>query len=75
MAYLDSMHFSDKLSYRKHFIPNYGVKDINFASFKHLQQIFRKTDKTARGFSHRRKLARLADRRAREVDGVLTGRR
>jgi hypothetical protein len=38
MAYLDSTHFSDKLSYRKHFIPSYGAKDMNFAICAYLQQ-------------------------------------
>jgi hypothetical protein len=37
MAYSDSTHFSDKLPYRKHFIPSYGSKDMNFAKFASLQ--------------------------------------
>jgi hypothetical protein len=38
MAYLDSTHFSDKLLYKILFILSYGLKDTNFARFKHLQQ-------------------------------------
>jgi hypothetical protein len=52
MAYSNSMHFSDKLSYKTLFISNYGLEDMNLASFKHLQQFSKKTDKT-RDFSHR----------------------
>jgi hypothetical protein len=40
MANSDSVHFSDKLSYKKHFISIYGSKDINFASLTHLQEFF-----------------------------------
>jgi hypothetical protein len=36
------MHFSDKLSYKILFISSYGLKDTNFARFKHLQE-FQKT--------------------------------
>jgi hypothetical protein len=34
MPYSDSLHFSDKISYRKHFIPSYGLKDMNITIFK-----------------------------------------
>jgi hypothetical protein len=42
MAYLDSTHFSDKFSYKILFIPSYGLEAINFASFKHFEQISEK---------------------------------
>jgi hypothetical protein len=42
MAYLDSKHFSDKISYKILFIPSYGLKDTNFAGCKYLQE-FQKT--------------------------------
>jgi hypothetical protein len=51
MAYSDSMHFSDKLSYKILFILNYRLKDMILASFKHLHQFFRKTAKR-QDFSH-----------------------
>jgi hypothetical protein len=38
MPYSDSTHFFDKLSYKKHFIPSYGLEDISFASFKRFLQ-------------------------------------
>ena len=31
-AYLDSSRRSEQLSYRKHFHPSYGLKDMNFQS-------------------------------------------
>jgi hypothetical protein len=36
------MHFSDKLSYKILFILSYGLKDMNFARRKYLQE-FQKT--------------------------------
>jgi hypothetical protein len=53
MVYSNSMHFSDKLSYKILFITSYGLKDINFASFKHLQQFSEKQIKRW-DFSHRK---------------------
>jgi hypothetical protein len=38
MAYSDSMHFSDKLSYKILFILSYGLEDTNLARFKDLQE-------------------------------------
>jgi hypothetical protein len=38
MAYSDSTHFSDKLSYKILFISSYGSKDMNYARFKYLQE-------------------------------------
>jgi hypothetical protein len=45
MAYSNSMHFSDKLSYKILFISSYGLKDMNFARFRHLQQFLAKQRK------------------------------
>jgi hypothetical protein len=42
MTYLDSTHFSDKNLYKILFILNYGLEDMNYASFKHLQQFSEK---------------------------------
>jgi hypothetical protein len=42
MTYSDSTHFSDKFSYKILFISSYGLKDMNLASFKHLQQFSEK---------------------------------
>jgi hypothetical protein len=42
MAYSDSSHFSDKISYKILFISSYGLKDMNFARCKYLQE-FQKT--------------------------------
>jgi hypothetical protein len=38
MAYLDSTHFFDKFSYKILYIPSYGLKYMNFARYKHLQE-------------------------------------
>jgi hypothetical protein len=38
MAYSDSMHFFDKLSYKILFILSYGLKDTNLTSLEHLQE-------------------------------------
>jgi hypothetical protein len=34
MAYSNSMHFSDKLSYKILFISSYGLKDVNLAKIR-----------------------------------------
>jgi hypothetical protein len=39
-TYSDSSHFSEQLSYIKHIIMNYGLKDINFTNLTHLQKFF-----------------------------------
>jgi hypothetical protein len=50
MSYSDSSHFSDKLSYKILFISSYGLKDMNFARFKHLQNFQgKKTEKLKLG--------------------------
>jgi hypothetical protein len=36
MAYSDSMHFSDKLSYKILFISSYGLEDMIYARFTHI---------------------------------------
>src|SRR3954463_8906645 len=33
IAYLDSLYFSDQLSYTNYFNPTYGLKDIEFPNF------------------------------------------
>jgi hypothetical protein len=38
MAYSDSSHFSDKISYKILFISSYGSKDINFARLEQILQ-------------------------------------
>jgi hypothetical protein len=48
MTYSDSTHFSDQLSYKIHFILSYGLKDMNYAKFKNLQE-FQKTEKAELG--------------------------
>jgi hypothetical protein len=50
MAYSNSMHFSDQLSYKILFISSYGLKDMNLASFAHLQE----TENSLRLFSPRK---------------------
>jgi hypothetical protein len=42
MAYLDSTHFSDKISYKILFIPSYGLKDMNLARITYLQEFSEK---------------------------------
>jgi hypothetical protein len=42
MVYSGSIHFSDKLSYKILFVSSYGLKDINYARCKYLQE-FQKT--------------------------------
>jgi hypothetical protein len=48
MAYSDSMHFSDKSSYKILLISSYGLKDINYARFKYLQEFLEKNSKPGR---------------------------
>jgi hypothetical protein len=49
MAYSDSMHFSDKFSYKILFISSYGLKDINLARFKYLQEFSEKKNRNWAG--------------------------
>jgi hypothetical protein len=42
MVYSNSMHFSDKLSYKILFISSYRLKDINLARLKYLQEFSEK---------------------------------
>jgi hypothetical protein len=42
MSYSSSSHFSDSKTYKTHFILSYGLKDINFASFKYFMQFLAK---------------------------------
>jgi hypothetical protein len=45
MAYSDSTHFSEQLSYKTLFIPTYGLKDMNLARYEHIGRNFRKTER------------------------------
>jgi hypothetical protein len=64
MAYLNSIHFSEKLSYKILFISSYGLKDMNFARCKYLQE-FQKTKIEAGTFSHPQRRRPAADPRDR----------
>jgi hypothetical protein len=44
MAYSDSLHFSDKISYKILFISDYGSKDMIYARFCIFARIFLKTE-------------------------------
>jgi hypothetical protein len=46
MAYSDSTHFSDKFSYKILCISSYGLKDMNLARFKYLQEFSEKKIET-----------------------------
>ena len=39
-AYPDSSRRSEQLSYRKHFHPSYGLKDMNFQSLFEFLELF-----------------------------------
>jgi hypothetical protein len=45
MANSDSMHFSDKISYKILFISNYSLEVMNLARLKHLQECLEKKQK------------------------------
>jgi hypothetical protein len=52
MAYSDSMHFSDKISYKTHFIPGYSLEDMNFVRSHTCRNFLeKKTEKDVRLFS------------------------
>jgi hypothetical protein len=70
MAYSNSMHFSDKLSYKILCVLSYRLKDTNFARYAYLQQFSEKL-KRVWDFSHQRKLAAQTDGWDRDA---LTGR-
>jgi hypothetical protein len=59
MSYSDSTHFSEQLSYKIHFIPSYGLKDIIYARLKHFLE-FSRNRKT---FLTQAELAGESDRR------------
>ena len=44
-AYSDSSRRSEQLSYRKHFHPSYGLKDMNFQSLFEFLDLFNLTEK------------------------------
>jgi predicted aminopeptidase len=50
MAYSDSSHFFDKISYKILFISTYRLKDMILTKFKHLQQFFRNNTEFAESF-------------------------
>jgi hypothetical protein len=41
MVYSDSMHLSDKFSYKILFISSYGLEDMNLARFAYLQEFWK----------------------------------
>jgi hypothetical protein len=45
MAYSESMHFSDKFSYKILIISSYGLEDINYTRFAYLQEFQKKEKK------------------------------
>jgi hypothetical protein len=45
MEYLDSTHFSDKISYKILFISSYGSKDMNLPRFAYLQDFSEKKNR------------------------------
>jgi hypothetical protein len=45
MSYVDSTHLSNKIPYETLFISNYGLKDMNYARFKDLQEFLEKLKK------------------------------
>jgi hypothetical protein len=51
MAYSDSSHFSDKISYKILFILGYGSKDMNLPRFKYLQKFSGKTEQLKLGWT------------------------
>ena len=44
-AYSDSSRRSEQLSYRKHFHPSYGLKDMNFQRLKPFLELFKLAEK------------------------------
>ena len=44
-AYSDSSRRSEQLSYRNHFHPSYGLKDMNFQSLFEFLELFKLTEK------------------------------
>jgi hypothetical protein len=63
MAYSDSMHFSDKFSYKILFILSYGLKDINLARFKYLQEFSEEKNRNWAG----------PDRKRRRIENCRVG--
>jgi hypothetical protein len=66
--------FFDKLSYKIHFIPSNGLKDMNFAR-SHTCRNFLKNRERCETFLTQRKIALETDERDSEADGKLTGQR
>jgi hypothetical protein len=72
MTNSDSMHFSDKLSYNTLFISNYGLEDMNFARYKHLQE-FSENRNFAGTFLTEEHIATGTDCGSRALMRLLTG--
>jgi hypothetical protein len=72
MAYSDSKHFSDKISYKILCISSYSLKDINFARFDKLQE-FSETETKLGLFAPKRIRPRSLAGGARGGWGALTG--
>jgi hypothetical protein len=70
MPYLDCAYFSDKLLYKILFVSSYGLKDINFASFKHFLEFYSKTEVLGASGTEAH-LARDTDARVRTADWML----
>jgi hypothetical protein len=66
IAYSDSTYFSEQLSYKILHISSYELKDMNLASFTHLQQFSAKWRKP-KTFLTGTDLDGEADERAREL--------
>jgi hypothetical protein len=51
MSFSDSTHFSDQKPYKILVITSYSLKDMNYASFEHLQEFYLKTENSWNFFS------------------------
>jgi hypothetical protein len=60
----NSMHFSDPITYKTHFIPTYGLKDMNLARYKHFLK-FQKNRELAGSFLTEGQKATTADEQDR----------
>jgi hypothetical protein len=68
MTYSDSMHFSDKNSYKIPFVSSYGLKDMNYARFAGVLE----KEKLAGTFLTEAHLASDADGRVGVADRMLS---
>jgi uncharacterized protein YehS (DUF1456 family) len=72
MAYSDSMHFSEQLSYKILFVLSYHLKDMILARFEHLQK-FQKNRENAETFLTEEHIATGTDCGSRALMRLLTG--